>query len=126
MNRNSDILTVENQPRETSRHHHVNPRHACKKEKSKPRFRISLTARAREQDPADAAMRVLLRDGKTMKFFGSEQGWTNDPKQARNFHTGWWATVCALTMNLRHLVIHYEFNNDRYNLHIPVLDRPRN
>ena len=70
-------------------------------------------------------MRVLLRHAKTMKFFRSGESWTKDPKQARDFHNGWWATVCAFTMNPRHLVIHYEFEDDRYNLHIPVLGHPQ-
>jgi hypothetical protein len=66
-------------------------------------------------------MRVLLRNAKTMKYLGTRERWTEDPSQARDFRNGWWATVYAFTMNPRHLVIYYEFDNDRYNLHIPVL-----
>jgi hypothetical protein len=74
---------------------------------------------ARQPSP----MRVLLRNAKTMKFLRAGERWTKDPKLARDFHNGWWATVHAFTMNPRYLVIHYEFDDERYNLHIPVLGR---
>jgi hypothetical protein len=52
---------------------------------------------------------------------GAGDRWTNDPNHAQDFRNGWWATVYAFTMNPRHLVIHYEFDDERYNLRIPVL-----
>jgi len=88
----------------------------------KPRFDVDkLTCEAERQDPAHSPMRVLLQNAKTQKFLSGATSWTKDPKRARDFHSGWWATVYAFTMNPRNLVIHYEFANDRYNLHIPVL-----
>jgi len=141
MTRHAEILTVEDvadQPRATVRHHRNQP---CRgkqtsrlfpesesnngKEESKPRFRIDSPAPAVKRDAAKSPMRVLLRNARTMKFFRSGERWTKDPKKARNFHNGWWATVHAFTMNPRHLVIHYEFDDERYNLHIPVLGRPQ-
>jgi hypothetical protein len=70
-------------------------------------------------------MRVLLRHAKTMKYLGRAERWTTDSGLARDFRSGWWATVYAFTMNPRHLVIQYEFDDDRYNLNIPVLGRQR-
>jgi hypothetical protein len=68
-------------------------------------------------------MRVLLLNSKTMMYLGARERWTKDSRQARDFRNGWWATVYAFTMNPRHLVIHYEFDDDRYNLNIPALGR---
>ena len=124
MIRHSEILTVEDQPRGAAKHRRSQPRLVSQETESKPRFRIDSTAPCVEPDRPDSPMRVLLRNAKTMKFFRSEESWTKDPKQARDFHNGWWATVCAFTMNPRHLVIQYEFEDDRYNLRIPVLGHP--
>ncbi len=66
-------------------------------------------------------MRVLLQNSKTLKFCGAGDRWTNDSARARDFHNGWWAAIHAFSMNPRHLVIHYEFNDERYNLEIPVV-----
>ena len=134
MTKHSEILKVEDQQREAVRHRRIQPRLARQgsrifpeaednrdQEGSKPRFQIDSIAPAVKEDAVTSPMRVLLRNAKTMKFFRSGEGWTKDPKRARDFHNGWWATVCAFTMNPRHLVIHYEFEDDRYNLHIPVL-----
>jgi hypothetical protein len=91
-------------------------------EQPKPRFDIdAVPSEEDKQDRALSPMRVLLQNAKTGRFFTGGLRWTPDPKQARNFHTGWWATVFAFTMNPRNLIIHYEFSNDRYNLDIPVL-----
>ncbi len=70
-------------------------------------------------------MRVLLRNAKTQKFLASGERWIKDPKEARDFRNGWWATLHAFTKNPRDLVIHYEFDNDRYNLSIAVLGFPK-
>ena len=121
MTKHSEILTMENPPREAFRPRRIQPRFASKQEESKPRFRLDSTTPCVQQDRPDSPMRVLLRNAKTMKFFRSAERWTKDPRQARDFHNGWWATVCAFTMNPRHLVIHYEFDDARYNLHIPVV-----
>ncbi len=91
-------------------------------EAPKPRFDVDKFECEAEKDaPSASPMRVLLQNAKTHKFFSGATGWTSDPKRAQDFRSGWWATVCAFTMNPRNLVIHYEFANDRYNLHIPVL-----
>lgn len=42
-----------------------------------------------------------------------------------DFQSGWWATVHAFTINPRHLEILYEFDDDRYDLHIPVIGRSK-
>jgi hypothetical protein len=73
------------------------------------------------QPPPKSLMRVLLRNSRTMKFFRSEDRWTKDPTQARDFHSGWGATVYAFTMNPRDLEIHYEFDDERYDMDISVL-----
>jgi hypothetical protein len=72
---------------------------------------------------ARASMRVLLRNTKTMKYLGIKKRWTKNQKQARDFRNGWWATVYAFTMDPRNMIIDYCFDNDRYDLHIPVLGR---
>jgi hypothetical protein len=90
----------------------------------KARFRMDSIAPANKPAPPKSSMRVLLRNIKTMKFLGFGERWTKDAKQARDFRNGWWATIHAFTVNPRHLVIHYEFDDDRYDLHIPVLGQP--
>ncbi|MGP8234851.1 MAG: hypothetical protein ACLQVW_05525 [Limisphaerales bacterium] len=75
--------------------------------------------------PPRSHMRVLLRHAKTHKYLQSGEHWTKNPKQARDFRNGWWAAIYAFTMNPRHLVIQYEFDDDRYNLNIPVLGHAR-
>jgi hypothetical protein len=77
------------------------------------------------QDPPASPMRVLLRHAKTHKFLQFGARWTTNPKRARDFRNGWWAAIHAFTMNPRHLVIQYEFGDDRYNLNIPVLGQAR-
>jgi hypothetical protein len=137
MTKHPEILTLENPRREAARHRRTQPRLANqvprliakdanirRHEESTPRFRFNSTAPSIRLGRSTSPMRVLLRNAKTMKFFHSAERWTNDPRQARDFHNGWWATVCAFTMNPRHLVIQYEFDDDRYNLHIPVLGHP--
>jgi hypothetical protein len=89
------------------------------------RFRIDLPASTGTEDLPKPPMRVLLQNVKTMKFAGAGHRWTKDPKEARDFRNGWWATLHAFTGNPRHLVIQYEFDDDRYNLHIPVLGHSR-
>jgi hypothetical protein len=92
---------------------------------AKSRLRLKpITIPAKAELPK-SPMRVLLRNAKTQKFIRAGERWTKDPKLAQDFHNGWWATLHALTMNPRHLVIHYEFDDDRYNLHIPVVGHPR-
>jgi hypothetical protein len=129
-----ETLTLKNESRGTHRPRRIHRRmgrrllgfipdadhHRVEKE-SKLRFRICSIAPAIEQDPPERPMRVLLRHAKTMKFLGPGGRWTEDARKARDFRNGWWATFYAFTINPRHLVIHYEFDDDRYNLHIPVL-----
>jgi len=74
-----------------------------------------------EQERTNSPMRVLLQNAKTMKYVGQGERWTKDSKQARDFHTGWSATVQAFANDPHDLLIHYEFDDDRYDLHIPVL-----
>jgi len=134
MTKYMEALMVEDEPREPVRHRRVQQRNdrqlsgffsgdGCnsKEKESKPRFQIDAIVPAVEQDPPRSHMRVLLCNAKTMKYLGSRERWTKDAKEARDFRNGWWATVYAFTMNPRHLVIHCEFDDDRYNLHIPVL-----
>jgi hypothetical protein len=135
MTKHFDNLTVENH-----RCNGLHPRQysdlfpTSNGEKSKPRFSLDSMPpvsspergkRAMRADGRKPPMRILLRNAKTMKFFGVGDRWTKDPKQAQDFRNGWWATFCAFTMNPRHLVIDYEFEDDRYNMHIPVLGHSR-
>jgi hypothetical protein len=66
-------------------------------------------------------MRVLLRDDSSGRFLGLGDRWTKDRKQARDFRSGWWATLCAFKMDPRRLAIHYDFDDERYDMRIPVL-----
>jgi hypothetical protein len=136
MTRHSEILTDEHPPRQALRLRRTQSRLAgglglfpeaennSQKEQPKPRFRMDSIAPVNMQDPPKSSMRVLLRNVKTMKFLGSGKRWTNDAKKARDFRNGWWATIHAFTVNPRHLVIHYEFDDERYDLQIPVLGQP--
>jgi hypothetical protein len=134
MTRNMEIPAPGDKRREAVRHRRIQRRQATQlsgfflkagcsrdEEYARARFRFDSIVPAVERDPPKSPMRVLLRHAKTMKFFRSGERWTKDPKQARDFRNGWWATVHAFTMNPRHLVIHYVFDDDRYNLHIPVV-----
>jgi hypothetical protein len=138
MTKHSEILTMENPPRAAARPRGIQPRLAKQlsrffaevantgtADESTPRFRLGPPADLVKSGRPKSSMRVLLRNAKTMKFFHSAERWTSDPKEARDFHNGWWATVCAFAMNPRHLVIHYHFDDDRYNLNIPVLGHPQ-
>jgi hypothetical protein len=70
-------------------------------------------------------MRVLLRNAKTRKFLQAGYGrrWTKNPRLARDFRTGWRATYHAFMIVGGNLVIDYEFGDERYNLHIPIVRR---
>jgi len=68
-------------------------------------------------------MRVLLRNTRTSKFLQFGERWTKNPKLARDFGSGWGATYHAFTMDTRDLAIEYEFEDERYNLHVPVLSQ---
>ncbi len=72
-------------------------------------------------EPPQRAMRVLLRNSRTMMYLRSQDHWTKNPRKARDFRNGWWATLCAFTMDPQNLVIQYDFDDDRYNLDIPVV-----
>jgi hypothetical protein len=125
----SEVSIVEDELRENGRTWYARPIsgyfRANRKNGSaaapKPRFRVKSIAPAVKPGPPKALMRVLLRNAKTLKFVQSGERWTNTPKQARDFRNGWRAAVHAFTMNPRLLVIHYEFDDDRYNLQIPVI-----
>ena len=134
MTKKMETLIVEAAPRALRRHDHFRlradtrlsgyfpeARYDSKQQESKPRFRINSIAPSNRRDPLKSPMRVLLRNAETMKFLGSGDRWTSNPKEARDFHNGWWATVHAFAKNPRHLVIHYEFDDERYNLSIAVL-----
>ncbi len=129
----TDALSVENH-RDTVKYRHSRaigdhslttllPAAATRGEEApKPRFDVDkFECEAEKLNPSASPMRVLLQNAKTHKFLSGSTGWTSDPKRARDFRSGWWATLCAFTMNPRNLVIHYEFANNRYNLRIPVL-----
>jgi len=133
-----ETLTAGDQPCETVRHRRSSPRqpnrlsgffpdagYSAREEESKRRFRIDSTASFVNRAPPKLSMRVLLRNAKTMEFLGFKERWTKDSKQARDFRNGWSATLCAFKLNRRHLVIQYEFENDRYDLHIPVVGHPQ-
>ena len=122
-----ETTILENRPRKTIRSGRVHFRSPNRLsvlfpegnvEEPKPHFRI---APGLDQDRPRSPMRVLLRNSRTSMYLGTKDRWTKDAKEALDFRNGWWATAYAFTMNPRHLVIHYEFENDRYNLHIPVL-----
>jgi len=130
-----ETLTAQDRSRYGSRYRLIRPRHEDeplqglltrtgthrKETKSKRRFRLSSIAPAKKRKKARFAMRVLLRNAKTAKFLGVNEHWTKNPGQARDFRNGWWATIHAFTKDPRHLVIHYEFDDNRYNLSIPIL-----
>ena len=134
MIRNIETLADEHEPIEAEEHHRVQERRAgrlsiCLREtgygrkvkKLKPRFQFDSIAPAVGRDRAESPMRVLLCNARTKSFLAPRKRWTKNSKLARDFRNGWWATVHAFTMDPRYLVIHYEFDDDRYNLHIPVL-----
>jgi hypothetical protein len=70
--------------------------------------------------PAEIPMRVLLRHNKTGRFFCAENCWTTDSSQARDFHTGWWATSVAFSMDAQNLAVIYDFDDEQYNITVPV------
>jgi hypothetical protein len=88
---------------------------------SAPRFQIVSIEPIVNRVPQMTPMRVLLHDSRKMKFIGSGDRWTKDSSKARDFHSGWWATFHAFTMNPRHLTILYQFQDERYDIHIPVV-----
>jgi hypothetical protein len=129
MNRAIEILAVQDRPRQKgkrrrNRNRYSKPRFRFipqdAEEKPEPRFQIDSIASTRSGDSPKSAMRVLLQNSKTLKFFGTDEHWTHNSKQARDFGSGWWATINAFTMDTSHLVIHYEFGDARYDLQIPV------
>jgi hypothetical protein len=133
MIKHMETSSLEEKVRLAAKHRRVHHRHAVRLElhdyssaagdgpraAAQKRF-DSQTVQA-PQAPPRSPMRVLLRHAKTRKFLQSGVRWTKNPKQARDFRNGWWAAIYAFTMNPRHLVIQYEFDDDRYNLNIPVL-----
>jgi hypothetical protein len=138
MNKHIETLMVQDEPREAVSHRRIQPRCAKKLTRFFPgvkrnseggppkrRFEIDLIAPVSNNLHQKSAMRVFLRNAKTMKFLGASMRWTNDPSQARDFRNGWWATVFAFTLNPGQLIIHYEFDDDRYDLQIPVLGHAR-
>jgi hypothetical protein len=131
MMRNTETLSLQAKVRHAAKHRRIHFRHMVQPELAEPLVKTEMEesqqkkfdfqAAEMRQDPPKSHMRVLLRHAKTHKFIQSEERWTKNPKQARDFHNGWWAAIFAFTMDPRHLVIQYEFDDDRYNLHIPVL-----
>jgi hypothetical protein len=70
-------------------------------------------------------MRVLLRHRQTGRFFCSTGHWTDDAARARNFRSGWRATVAAFAACAPDdLAIFYDFDDDRYNINIPLPKAP--
>jgi hypothetical protein len=133
MIKHTEHLPLEDKVRHAARHRRPHQSHAAPGQLRgffptqestplhQPRFTLASEASDAKQDPIKLPMRVLLRHAKTLKYLRAGERWTNDPKQARDFRNGWWATIHAFTMNPQNLVIHYEFEDDRYNLNIPVL-----
>jgi hypothetical protein len=136
MIRHIEILTLGHEARITGRHRGVRQRrvrlasrffHKAQRnsvqEDSKPRPQLDqmIFVPMEKDDTPRPPMRVLLRDSTTRKFLGPGDRWTKDRKQARDFRTGWWATVCAFSMDPRRLAIHYDFDDERYDMNIPVL-----
>ena len=77
---------------------------------------------ARTESPAvNFGMRVLLRHATTLQFLRSAHEWTDDANQAKDFRSGWRAALSAFAINPRHLLVLYKFDDDRYDLQIPVL-----
>ncbi|HEX4122250.1 MAG TPA: hypothetical protein VH619_16655 [Verrucomicrobiae bacterium] len=70
---------------------------------------------------SQAQMRVLLRHKKTGRFFCATDRWTANPALATDFHTGWWATAIAVSMDAENLAVVYAFDDQRYNINIPIL-----
>jgi hypothetical protein len=129
MNRDSEILIDEDEVRDVPQFRGARFETArlteagnSRQEKaSKPRFRVDSIETTVKRKPQKTLMRVLLRNGRTMKFIRSGDTWTKDSRRARDFHNGWWAAVHAFTMNPRHLMILYQFEDERYNICVPVL-----
>jgi len=131
MNRAIDeIVAIEDRPRQERKHCRSRNRYSTRRsrflpenkaKKSEPRFLIDSITPTPRGDLPRSAMRVLLQNIKTLKFFGTDEHWTRNSKQAMDFGSGWWATVNAFTMDPSRLVIHYEFGDERYDLQIPVL-----
>ena len=90
------------------------------------RFSIDLNARKTETQKPKPQMRVLLRHAKTLKYVRANDEWTENAEKAQDFHSGWWATIRAFTMDPRNLMIFYKFDDDRYDLQIPVLGAQKN
>jgi len=76
------------------------------------------------RQPPETPMRVLLRHRKTGRFFCSSGHWTDDAARARNFCNGWKATLAAFATRASGLAIFYDFDDDRYNINIPLLEIP--
>jgi hypothetical protein len=136
MIKSAEAFVTENHSRKVGKHRRIRQRQdgrSCllpeseeEEPESTPRFQLDgISPTVKKVAPA-SPMRVLLCNAKTMKFLRSgPERWTSDPRQARDFHNGWWATIHAFTMNPRQLLIHYEFDDNRYDLQIPVLGHPR-
>ncbi|HUD83215.1 MAG TPA: hypothetical protein VMQ67_06915 [Candidatus Saccharimonadales bacterium] len=72
----------------------------------------------------ETPVRVLLRHRPTGRFFCSTDDWTDNAARARNFRNGWRATLAAIATRVPDLAIFYDFDDDRYNINIPLLEIP--
>ena len=65
-------------------------------------------------------MRVFLVNSKTGLYFQSQDSWTDDPAQAKDFGTSHRANVYAEDNCLEDLEVYLDFGNEEYNVHLPV------
>jgi len=65
-------------------------------------------------------MRVFLLNTKTGLYLESEDSWTTNPEQAKDFGTSHRANVYAMDNCLEDLEIYLDFGNEEYNVHLPV------
>lgn len=132
MIKQTENLSFAEKVHHADRHRRVHYRHAAHnslerftfaEEQAEKEARLGFLPAATGTKPEQRkpGMRVLLLHAKTHKYLQSAARWTRNSKRARDFHNGWWAAIHAFTMDPRHLVIQYQFDDDRYNLNIPVL-----
>jgi len=90
-----------------------------------PRSPSSRAAEDFHRHSLETPMRVLLRHRQTGQFFCSTGQWTDDAARARNFRSGWRATEAAFAARAPDdLAIFYDFDDDRYNIIVPLPKTP--
>lgn len=69
-------------------------------------------------------MRILLRHTGTGLFFESEDKWTTEPEAARDFGSSGRAIVFVTEWGLGDVEILMAFDDPRYNITLPIRNRP--